>query len=647
MRLQGKIAITMLLPLAGLLAVVVRQDLANTRERAIEEGSTRLQDAVQNAATLFDGQFRRVAQVADTAAIAVEDYRDWNPDELLRFAHGIVARDPVVLAFGTAWTPGLIDGAPGTFMPFAERVDSGIVESDFGERPADRDRMLSMLDRLRTDRDPYWSLAFRVGGGDADDPAGSDKTDDADGADVVRYVSPIRVDGRLLGATAVDIGASAFKEIAHRIGLSGRQWLLMDRDGRGIVAQVDAARRLTGRDSIRDVRLEELFRSADGDDVDEVLAALRDGKPAVTIVEPAGATLAEADLGRRVAALTRIASTGWILVMGEPVEVLTDPAEAVVRTRAWRAGMVVLTALGVVLLGAWRAVLRPTRRIVDAVERAAAGDVEARANLSGNDELAVLGRAIDEAIPRMEELAATRMSLESARQVQQAMLPAEDVATDRVRISGRVRPSEETGGDYFDHGIFDDDSVVFGLGDATGHGLPSALFATTARAYVRAMLRREQSLDPAIGEANDLLVDDARGGLFMVLFVAAWSPEDAILHVGSAGHPGWLLRHDDDTYRILDAPGVPLGIAPGGTFGTTQIEQVAGGDVVLVASDGAWEVRNPAGEQLGTEALLRFAATLRDLPPEAQVDRLFEFITDFAGERPLDDDCTIVIARFD
>jgi hypothetical protein len=148
------------------------------------------------------------------------------------------------------------------------------------------------------------------------------------------------------------------------------------------------------------------------------------------------------------------------------------------------------------------------------------------------------------------------------------MLPAEDFVTDRVRIAGRVRPSDETGGDYFDHGLFKDGSVVFGLGDATGHGLPSALFATTARAYVRAMLRREQTLDPAIAEANDLLVDDARGGLFMVLFVAAWSPATETLNVGSAGHPGWLLRHDDDAYRILEAPGVPLGIAKEQTFGT-------------------------------------------------------------------------------
>jgi serine phosphatase RsbU (regulator of sigma subunit) len=101
------------------------------------------------------------------------------------------------------------------------------------------------------------------------------------------------------------------------------------------------------------------------------------------------------------------------------------------------------------------------------------------------------------------------------------------------------------------------------------------------------------------------------------------------------------------TADILEAPGVPLGIAKDQRFGTAAVENVRGGDLVLVASDGAWEVRNPGGEQLGTEALLRQAAAIRGLPPDEQVARLFEFITDFADGRPLDDDCTIVIARFD
>ena len=83
MKLQGKIAITMLLPLAALLAMVVQHDLEKTRERSIDAGSMVLRDRALNAAGLLDGQFRRIAQVADTAAMAVQDAQDWNQEELL------------------------------------------------------------------------------------------------------------------------------------------------------------------------------------------------------------------------------------------------------------------------------------------------------------------------------------------------------------------------------------------------------------------------------------------------------------------------------------------------------------------------------------------------------------------------------------
>lgn len=631
MKLQGKIAITMLLPLAGLLAFVVRQDLGNTRQRSIDTGSMVLRDRAINAANLLDGQFRRIAQVADTAAIAVQDVRDWDRDELLGLAHGIVARDPVILGFGTAWEAGAVPGTDGPFLGFARRTDSGIDEEDLADSFDYRsDPLFVQAKRTKT---PFWSAPFF-------DEHGAR-------AEIVMYLSPILDEGRFLGVTTVDVDAQAFKALAHRIGLAGRPWLIVNAEGVGIAAGRESAERLVGMDTIRGVPLASMFRAASGENGASILESLGDDDAIVSVVEPVAGSEVAADIGMRVAAVARVRANGWLLVMGEPLTSLLDPADALVQERAVRAGLVVIAALAIVLVGSWWAVLRPLRRIVEVVGLAAAGDPSARAGLHGHDELAVLGRAIDEAIPRLDELAGTRVALDNARRVQEAMLPASDLVTDRVRIAGRVRPSEETGGDYYDHGLLADGTVVFGLGDATGHGLPSALFATTARAYVRASIHQPISLDAAVAESNRLLSQDARNGLFMVLFIAAWDPGTSVLRVGSAGHPGWLLRHDDDAYRILEAPGVPLGVLAEATFQSHEVEGVRRGDLVLIASDGAWEARDPAGNQLGTEALLAEAVRLRALPPDEQVRRLFAFVEAFAGDRPLDDDCTVVIARFD
>lgn len=631
MKLQGKIAITMLLPLAGLLALVVRHDLQMTRERSIDTGSMVLRDRAVNAASLLDGQFRRIAQVADTAAIAVQDAADWDRAELLDLAHTIVARDPVILGFGTAWEPGARGDSDEPFLGFARRGDGGIEEEDLSDSFDYRTDPL--YEEARRTRSPFWSAPFF-------DELGAH-------AEIVMYLSPIVADGRFLGVTTVDVDAHAFRGIAHRIGLEGRPWMVLDGDGVGIAASPESSRQLTGMDTIRGVSLASLFRSLDGESGASILDSVGDQDAIVSVVEPVPGNAETAGIGTRVVSVARVRATGWLLVMGEPIEMLVDPADQIVRDRAFRASLVVVAAMVVVMIGAWWAVLRPVRRIVEVVRRATEGDADARAGITGSDELAVLAQAFDEAIPRLDELAGTRAELDNARGIQEAMLPASELATDRVRIAGHVRPSEETGGDYYDHGIVDSGVVVFGLGDATGHGLPSALFATMARAYVRASVRQPGPLQDAVAESNRLLSEDARGGLFMVLFIATWDPATSILTVGSAGHPGWLLRHGDDAYRILEATGVPLGVLPDASFGTREVPEVAGGDLVLVASDGAWEVRDPEGNQLGTEALLKEAVALRDLPPDEQVRRLFEFVSDFADGRPLDDDCTIVIARFD
>lgn len=630
MKLRGKLALSVFIPLAVILVIVVRVDLFSTRARAIDSAKNRLSGVITNAAARLDGQFQRIAQIADTAAIAIADTDEWTKKELLGLSHSIVARDPLILGFGVAWEPdaGPIRGNP--YLGFAQRTDSGVVESDLSEK---FDYLKnSYYQQVKKTREATWSLPF------------FDHL--ATGTEVVTYLAPVVESNVFRGVVVVDIGAQTFESLANRIGLENRPWLVLDQSAKVIASSPEGPERLTDREKVTGVSLRQLLKSNGLDPTSErsILDRLDRVDDLVDTVYP----VPEADGVEpkpRVAAIARVHSTGWLLVTGTELSSITAIADRFVRARAIRAGFIILVSLAVVVAGAWWTVLRPVRRLVETVTEVGQGHTDARVHLSGRDELATLGSALNNAIPRLQELSETKASMASAREIQNSLLPTGPLSADGVTVAGRVESSEETGGDFFDYSTLVDGRVGMVLGDATGHGLPAAIFVATARAYVRALVRHWDDISPALEESNERLVEDASCGLFMVLFIALFNPTRRELHLGTAGHPGFLLRAGAERYEMLETSGIPLGIESH-DYPSQVLEDIAPGSQLLLASDGTWEVRNPEGEMLGMNGLIEEARAVSHLPVVEQVDALFAFVHRFAGDRKLDDDCTIVIARF-
>jgi hypothetical protein len=620
MKLRGKVAISVIVPLAILLAVVVRLDLMDTRTRLLEAGSDQLRRSTRNTASILEGQCSRIGQVADTASISVADVKDWTRDELFGLAHGIVARDTVLFGFGIALEadPRVKDG--GIFFGYAQRSDGGIEEIDLSKK-FDIER-LPRYQRLQSTEDSYWERLTK-------------EMSDED-EDLVVYLAPIMAGGKFLGGVLVDIKVSRIAEIIDNAGLHGEEWGVVDHGGNVIAASAGALEELQGRDSIGSIEVRRLHSKVTDPPL-TMLELIRRSEKGEVFVEK----LSSDDYGHgdRMTAFAPLESTGWVLISGRSLEAMAEATNGLVLRRAIGLIAIAVTAIAIVLFGTWWVILKPVRRITGVLDHAASGDRSARAGLSGHDELAILGNALDEALPRLA-------SLDAARVVQESLLPSESLHERGVGIAGRVIPSDETGGDYFDYGVLDDHRIVIGLGDATGHGISSALFVATARAYVRASIFSEPDLASAIDIANRRLSDEASAGLFMVLFSGIVDTKAGSLEVASAGHPGYLLRRDETVFQEIEASGIPLGIQPT-KYRSTIIDKLGSGDVLFLASDGAWECRNPAGELLGLERLLAEAVRHRARSAEEQVAAMFDFVIEWAADRPLDDDCTIVVLRFD
>ena len=74
--------------------------------------------------------------------------------------------------------------------------------------------------------------------------------------------------------------------------------------------------------------------------------------------------------------------------------------------------------------------------------------------------------------------------LESAREVQQRLLPQESRAMAGLDYAGLCRPAYSVGGDYYDFIRLSDTELGVAVADVCGKGIPAALLMATLRAYL-------------------------------------------------------------------------------------------------------------------------------------------------------------------
>lgn len=626
MRLWVKILLSTVIPLAILIAIVIRWDLSQTRDEVTDRVKNKIRASVHGSALLLDGELRRAAQVANTAALAFADVSEWTSEETRQFAHSIVAHDPVIYGFTIAWDVGKGPSGKGLEAMSARRDAAGVKEfnlakiMDYSKDPR--------FEKVRSSKEPLWSKTLQG--------------TDLEKLDIVLYLSPIINDANFIGATVVDVEVDQLGSLHRRIGLGEAPWWLIDEKG-DLIGTSD--NEITGT-ALNPTNLgnEVLKLVKDpGKDGLSLLSALED-QESLSVIREVPSRGDE----KLVLAIASVPLTNWTLVSIRSLDQQMQPVRSEVALRAVGSVSVGLVAIAIVLIGLWRVVLRPIRRLADVITKIGDGDFDVRTNMRGKDELAMLGRLIDRTVPSVKELIETRASLDAARDVQNTLLPQEAYQDSYIMISGRARPCDEIGGDFFDilgGANLGEGRSGFMLGDVTGHGVAAALLAATARAYLRGTLLAGVPLGSAISAANERINEDSGTSRFIVFIGAFYDGPKQELSLVAAGHPGFLLRKGSEEFEMIPAKGIPLGIDNEAEFPQTRFEGIGSGDLFMLASDGAWEARNSEGEEFGLKRLMSLVSKHRAEKPQVILDNIFQEISEWHNEISLEDDCTLVIAK--
>jgi sigma-B regulation protein RsbU (phosphoserine phosphatase) len=250
-------------------------------------------------------------------------------------------------------------------------------------------------------------------------------------------------------------------------------------------------------------------------------------------------------------------------------------------------------------------------------------------------------------------LVAIDRELETARQIQQSILPRDVPSGDGFRVSVRYLPMTAVAGDFYDFFLTADGAPGVLVADVSGHGVPAALIASMVK--IAASSHKEDIVDPGrlLTRMNRTL-DGQLGGQFVTAISVYLDRRAGVAACAGAGHPPILhWRAGTRTLERIDSTGMMLGLLPAAEFGTHR-QPFASGDRLLLYTDGLSEATSvtaaataPATaneEMFGDE---RFPAIVREhasRPGAELADIILADLTRWSGRvTGFDDDVTLVI----
>ncbi|MGB1250759.1 MAG: PP2C family protein-serine/threonine phosphatase [Candidatus Promineifilaceae bacterium] len=238
---------------------------------------------------------------------------------------------------------------------------------------------------------------------------------------------------------------------------------------------------------------------------------------------------------------------------------------------------------------------------------------------------------------------------ELAHDVQMHLLPTEAPKLPFLQIAAQSRPAREVGGDFYDYLPSEEGELYFSVGDVSGKGMPAAMLMGMSHATLSSAARFLEEPTPAaiLDRANTALYDNfTEVSMFATVFVGQYDSAFRTLSYANAGHSPVIYCPANGKAIMLEADGTALGILP---WCMSEDHNIAldEGDILVVASDGFPEARDPNGEMFGYERLMRMIEDNRTESAENLLTILADAIKKHSGDTEQDDDETIMVLKGD
>jgi sigma-B regulation protein RsbU (phosphoserine phosphatase) len=252
-------------------------------------------------------------------------------------------------------------------------------------------------------------------------------------------------------------------------------------------------------------------------------------------------------------------------------------------------------------------------------------------------------------------LARVELELQSAREIQLGMVPAEFPPAPppaHLDVHAALYPAREIGGDLYDFFYSDPQTLCVAIADVAGKGAPAALFMARTKTLVRMVATLLPGAsgprprpDEVVARVNAELCRDNASLIFVTLFFAMLDLPTRTLSYCNAGHNlPYVFDPAGKLVPVAEARGKPLGIRPDFPYATAT-RTLTPGDCLYLFTDGITEATDGEGrlfEEPRLEESLRASA---GAPAREIVDATIARVREFVGDTPQSDDIAAMAIR--
>jgi len=285
------------------------------------------------------------------------------------------------------------------------------------------------------------------------------------------------------------------------------------------------------------------------------------------------------------------------------------------------------------------------------------GNLDARVDIPNEDEFGDLAHGFNDmtvALRRGRDDAVARerltRELETAREIQERLLPSEEPTLNGFEVTGASVPSREIGGDYFDFLLDGTESIGVAIGDVSGKGMPAALLMSNLQASLHGQVIHQSTVAEVVSRVNDLIVASTDSHMFATFFYGTLDMSTGVFTSTNAGHnPPMLLRNSGEIEELTTG-GLLLGMMSDQTYRQDEIT-LAPGEIIVLYTDGITEAVGPSAEEddpeamFGEEALAEVLQRNRHLPAIGIKEAILTAVAEHTEGVAQSDDITLVVIR--